>query len=84
VLGVVSFKWRWRELNACDRAEVWMAGDPARAGVVAPPGGAHLLWARRPLGARRRESLRRATVGVPPGDRHKSVDVSAAQLDQPG
>src|SRR6478609_6351637 len=32
VLGVVSFKWRWRELNACDRAEVWMAGDPARAG----------------------------------------------------
>jgi hypothetical protein len=71
VLGVVSFRWRWRVLNACDRGTVWMAGNPARGGVVAPPGGTHLLWVRHPIFSKRRQSLRRATL-------------QGAQLDQPG
>jgi hypothetical protein len=59
VLSVVSTVWRWRALEPCDGGEVWLAGDPARGGVVAPPGGTQLLVARRPLSAKRRESLRR-------------------------
>ena len=78
VLGVVSCKWRWGVLNACDRGLVWMAGDPSHGGVVAPPGGVHLLWARHLLLARWRESRRRATVGAP------SRDARLHQLDQPG
>jgi len=83
VLSVVSFKWRWRVLNTCDRAEVWMAGNPARGGVVAPPGGTHLLWVRHPINADRRESLRRATVCMPTESGRHDV-AAAAQLDQPG
>jgi hypothetical protein len=72
VLSVVGVKWRWKALDDCDRGEVWMAGDPTRGGVVAPPGGTHLLWARRPLLARRRESLRHGVLdeagGGPPSE----------------
>ncbi len=84
VLGVVSFKWRWGALNRCDRAEVWMAGDPAKGGVVAPPGGTHLLWARHPIDAGRRERLRRATIDDSKEGRPDEVAAAAAQLDQPG
>ena len=83
VLSVVSFKWRWRALNPCDRAEVWMAGNPARGGVVAPPGGTHLLWVRHPIRAGKRESLRRATVGIPVESGRHNVAAAATQLDQP-
>jgi hypothetical protein len=37
VLSVVGVKWRWGALTDCDRGEVWLAGDPARGGVIAPP-----------------------------------------------
>jgi hypothetical protein len=80
VLGVVSFKWRWRALKDCDRAVVWMAGDPARSGVVAPPGGTHLLWVRRPIGIKRRERLRKAILV----DGGPTATMAEAQLDQPG
>jgi hypothetical protein len=63
VLSVVSVKWRWAALTDCDHGEVWLAGDPARGGVIAPPGGTHLLWARRPLLSGRRESLRHRVLG---------------------
>lgn len=68
VLSVVSTKWRWRKLDACNGSEAWFAGDPRAGGVVAPPGGTYLLWARRPWLARRREMLRRqvAKHSAPP------------------
>jgi len=80
VLGVVSFKWRWRALKDCDRAVVWMAGDPARGGVVAPPGGTYLLWVRHPIGTKRRERLRKAVLV----DGSPTATTGEAQLDQPG
>jgi hypothetical protein len=65
VLAIVSTKWRWRRLDACDGGDVWLAGDPRAGGVVARPGGTCLLWARRPRLAERREMLRRQVVGQP-------------------
>jgi hypothetical protein len=62
VLSIVSTKWRWRRLDQCDGHEAWFAGDPGAGGVVAPPGGTCLLWARRPRRARRREMLHRQVV----------------------
>jgi hypothetical protein len=62
VLGIVSVVWRWRALQACDQGDVWFAGNPARGGVAALPGGTYLFWARRPRLARWRESLRNRTV----------------------
>lgn len=46
VLTVVATARRARRLRACDGAKVWFAGDPARGGVVSPPGGELLLWTR--------------------------------------
>ncbi|MDI2129970.1 hypothetical protein [Yinghuangia seranimata] len=46
VLAVVATARRARRLRPCDGAKVWFAGDPARGGVVSPPGGGHLLWTR--------------------------------------
>jgi hypothetical protein len=57
VLSVISTSWRWRALRACDERVIWMAGDPDRGGVVAPPGGGHLVWVRRTTPAKVRERL---------------------------
>ncbi|MEU8133932.1 hypothetical protein [Streptodolium elevatio] len=46
VLAVVATARRARRLAPCDGSKVWFAGDPARGGVVSPPGGGHLLWTR--------------------------------------
>ncbi|MCF2525968.1 hypothetical protein [Yinghuangia soli] len=46
VLAVVAGARRTRPLRPCDGSKVWFAGDPARGGVVSPPGGGHLLWTR--------------------------------------
>jgi hypothetical protein len=59
VLSVISTIWRWRALQACDDRVIWMAGDPDRGGVVAPPGGRHLVWVRRTTPAKVRERLHR-------------------------
>src|SRR3954452_13615912 len=62
VLAVLGVFWSWRVLESCDGQAVWLAGDPGRGGVVSPPGGKHLLWARRPRTNRWRRSLRRRVV----------------------
>jgi hypothetical protein len=59
VLSVISTTWRWRALQACDDGVMWMAGDPGRGGVVAPPGGRQLVSVRRTTPAKMRERLRR-------------------------
>ncbi|HSA52617.1 MAG TPA: hypothetical protein VLH10_21230 [Yinghuangia sp.] len=46
VLAVIATARRARRLRPCDGVDVWFAGDPARGGVVSPPGGGHLLWTR--------------------------------------
>jgi hypothetical protein len=62
VLCRPTVKRRWRALDARDGKRIWFAGDPESGGVVAPPGGAPLLWAYRPRSKRRRaRPLRRAT-----------------------
>jgi len=82
VLEASAFKWRWGRIAACEGATIWVAGDPAKGCVVAPPGGTHLVWARRPFGRRHRKRLRRFVLAQTPG----TLDLSpyAVQLDQPG
>lgn len=57
VLCPLTVKPRWRALDACDGKRIWFAGDPESGGVVAPPGGAPLLWVYRPRSERRRARL---------------------------
>jgi hypothetical protein len=59
VMSVIAAGWRWPALRACDDGLLWMAGDPDRGGVVAPPGGSHLAWVRRTTPAKLRERLHR-------------------------
>jgi hypothetical protein len=47
-LLISSVVWRWRKLEPHDGGPIWFAGDPERRGVVAPPGGTHLLLVRSP------------------------------------
>jgi hypothetical protein len=65
VLGLISFVWRWEAFRECDGKQVWMAGRPEKGGVVAPPGGFHLSWARRPRTSSWRERIRRRVVERP-------------------
>jgi hypothetical protein len=46
VLAVVATARRARRLRPYDGTKVWYAGNPARGGVVSPPGGGFLLWTR--------------------------------------
>lgn len=57
VMSVICSIWRWPALRACDNGLLWMAGDPSRGGVVAPPGGSHLVWVRRTTPAKVRERV---------------------------
>jgi hypothetical protein len=59
VMSAICTRWRWPALRACDDSVVWMAGHPDRGGVVAVPGGIHLVWVRRTTPAALRERLRR-------------------------
>ncbi|WP_406280944.1 hypothetical protein [Embleya sp. NBC_00896] len=59
-LTVTSMSHRWWHLNACNGGDVWFAGDPARGGVVSPPGGELLLWTRPSRLGRNRRATRRA------------------------
>ncbi|MEU4093219.1 hypothetical protein [Streptomyces sp. NPDC026673] len=45
VQAVVSLNFRWHLVQGS--ATLWFCGFPGRGGVLAPPGGAPLLWARR-------------------------------------
>lgn len=45
VQSVVSLNFRWHLVQGS--ATLWFCGVPGRGGVLAPPGGAPLLWARR-------------------------------------
>jgi hypothetical protein len=65
-LTILSTAWRWRELDGCDGKEVWFAGDPRSHGVASTPGGSHLLMARAPRWASRRERLRSQALAVAP------------------
>ncbi|MGW1996882.1 hypothetical protein [Embleya sp. NPDC001921] len=59
-LTVVSMSHRWWHLHKCDGGDVWFAGDPARGGVVSPPGGELLLWTRPSRLGRSSRPTRRA------------------------
>jgi hypothetical protein len=54
-LTLVAFNWRWSLVE--DISLVWLAGDPERGGVVAPPGGLDLIWCRRPRTRRWRRKI---------------------------
>jgi hypothetical protein len=58
-LVIESLAHRWHALEACDGGQVWFAGRAGRSGVVAPPGGTHLLRARRVRWKRNRDRLLR-------------------------
>ncbi|MYW02872.1 hypothetical protein [Streptomyces sp. SID3343] len=64
-LTVVSMSHRWWHLDKCDGGDVWFAGDPAKGGVVSPPGGELLLWTRPSrLGRLRRLARRTNPAGA--------------------
>lgn len=62
VLSLVSFNWRWPVFATLDT--VWFAGNLLRGGVVSPPGGTYLAWARRPRTGWWRRALRRRVLAM--------------------
>jgi hypothetical protein len=66
VVSPICTRWRWPALRECDDGVVWMAGDPERGGVVAPPGGRHLVWVRRTTPAKLRARLHEALAAPQP------------------
>lgn len=57
VLFLRAIKQRWGYFVDLDH--VLFAGRPSRGGVISTPDGRHLVWARRPRGARHRRRLAR-------------------------
>ncbi|WP_030323545.1 hypothetical protein [Streptomyces flavochromogenes] len=45
-LEVVAMRQRYEPLRPGPDGVMWWCGDPARGGVLAPPGGGALIWAR--------------------------------------
>lgn len=62
VLSLVSFNWRWPTFATLDT--IWFAGDLRRGGVVSPPGGTYLAWARHPRTGWWRRALRRRVLAI--------------------
>ncbi|UYQ63465.1 hypothetical protein [Streptomyces peucetius] len=53
-LKVVAVQQRYGLADPGPAGELWWAGEPGRAGVLAPPGGEHLIWAKPVRGKRTR------------------------------
>jgi hypothetical protein len=64
VLAVWGWRGRAAGIAGCDGGQVWLAGDPRSAAIVAAPGGTPLLWARPISDPRKRESRRLAVLGL--------------------
>ncbi|MFE3602262.1 hypothetical protein [Streptomyces sp. NPDC059142] len=62
-LAVIAVQQRYQLVEPGPGGVLWWCGDPRTGGVIAPPGGAELIWTRalRGEGARRRRV--RAAVG---------------------
>lgn len=60
-LTVVAVEHRWKRVVPGPTGTVWWCGDPRTGGVIAPPGGGELIWAKPVRGQlTRRRVLRRA------------------------
>jgi hypothetical protein len=56
----------FRESQVCVDGEVWLAGDPARRGVLSRPGGGrHLNWTSRLRSTDRERATRRGDAAAP-------------------
>ncbi|MEU3480272.1 hypothetical protein ACI2LO_10290 [Streptomyces sp. NPDC033754] len=66
-LEVVAMRQRYEPLRPGPDGVMWWCGDPARGGVLAPPGGGALLWTRPVKHRRARQRIveQAARTGLP-------------------
>ncbi|MFB7553674.1 hypothetical protein [Streptomyces sp. NPDC056154] len=62
-LAPSTAQWRFHLLNG-PGGVLWWCGDPRKGGVLAPPGGTELIWARPVRGRRARSIAARPQVGA--------------------
>ncbi|MFJ7322760.1 hypothetical protein ACIQVO_30370 [Streptomyces sp. NPDC101062] len=62
-LAVVAVQQRYQLVEPGPGGVLWWCGDPRTGGVIAPPGGAELVWTRAVRGERARQRNVREAVG---------------------